>query len=99
MKNASSPLWSLSHLPYRSVLGLKIKQRIPLFHNDVLYFSDENGVIARVLAGMQSALQISERPVQHRRSMLGAVKARAGFFFGSIMGAVRKGVILGVIPR
>src|SRR5581483_7062379 len=56
------------------------KQRFTFAHHNIFNLGDEDGVITRVLRGMQLALEVSQGAAQHRRTVLSTVKARSHFF-------------------
>src|SRR5438445_12415996 len=60
----------------RPVLGPVVKQRIAFAHHDLLDFRDENGMVARILRRVQTAFEVSQGAVEHRRAVRRPVKAR-----------------------
>lgn len=78
-----------------AIFPAKEEQRISLPHYDILDFGNKNRVIPGRLGRVQSALKIGERSVQNRRAMLGPVKTRTGFGFGTLMRAFRTSIIFG----
>src|SRR5579862_2563279 len=84
-----------SHLP---VLPPKEQQWLTLPHQYVLNFCDKDGVVARRLRRVQTALQVRERPIQHRSAMLRPVKSGSGLGFGALLVALGAREILRNCP-
>src|SRR5215472_1932508 len=87
-----------SLFPHLPILPAKEQQRGSISHHLILHFRDENRMIARLLGRLQPALQISQRTVQHWRSMARAIKPRPGFVLRVFMGALRTGIVVRDYP-
>src|SRR5215469_8565523 len=62
-------------LPNLVVLAPEKKQRAAGVDHNVFNFSDEDRVVASVLRVLQMAFQVSQRAIQNRSTMPGAVEA------------------------
>jgi hypothetical protein len=51
-------------------------QWLPIPHNHLFHFRNENGVIAGVARVLQPALKVGQRSMQNRRPLRCAIKAR-----------------------
>ena len=81
-----------------SILAPEIEQRLALPHHHFLNFRNEDGVVTRILRGVQTTFQISQRVVQHRGAVGGAVETGASFLFSVMRGRRGTGVVLGYRP-
>jgi hypothetical protein len=79
---------------YFSVLALEEQQRIALIDYDLFHFRDKDRVIAGFLGRVESAFEIGQRSVEHRRAMGSPVEPRAGLGFGAIMRPLRPRIVL-----
>ena len=94
-KPAQLPTRVLTLRPDRPIPASKIQQRISLPYYHVLYFRNENRMVAGILRGMQTALQIRQGSVQNRGTMLRAIKAGSGLLLGLAVIWTRIGIVLG----
>src|ERR1700736_1326130 len=81
-------------LPYFPILSPKEQQRLALLHHHVLDLGNKDGMVPGLFRRMQTALQVSQRPLQHRSSMLGAFKSRPSLFLGVFVSTFWTRVIL-----
>src|SRR5712691_11726806 len=75
------------------VFCLKVEQRLPFANHHILNISDEDSVISCVLCCIQSALDISQRPMQHWSSVPSAIKLRSGFFLRVLVDTSRASIV------
>src|SRR5437867_11094820 len=71
----------------------KVEQRLPFANHHILNISDEDSVISCVLCCIQSALDISQRPMQHWSSVPSAIKLRSGFFLRVLVDTSRASIV------
>jgi len=68
------------------VLSAEVEQRISFAHDYIFYFGDKDCVVAGILDTVQTALEIGQRAVQHRRAMNRPIEACSGFLFRLLVG-------------
>jgi hypothetical protein len=77
------------------VFAFEEEERAAGAHENLFDFGDENGVVAGVLGGVETALEVGEGSVKNGRAVASAVEDGTGFFGGAIVGASRARVVLG----
>src|SRR5579864_3259838 len=63
----------------RPVARLEEKQWLPASDQRVFHFGNEDGVIAGILRGLQTAFQVGQRSMQHGCPMMRSVEPGAAF--------------------
>ena len=76
------------------VFSAKVKQRLPFAHHHVFNLSDKYGVISCILCGIQAALEIGQRAMQHRSSVRRTIKPRPGFFLRVLVDTADARIVL-----
>jgi hypothetical protein len=77
------------------VLAFEEEKRAAGADKDFFDFGDEDGVVAGVLGGVETALEVGEGSVKDGRAVASAVEDGTGFFGSAIVGAGRARVVFG----
>ena len=87
------------YLGHLSIPSSKPNQRLTLPHHDLFHFRDKNRMIARLIGGLQPTLEIRNRAIENRRSMLRMAEPRSGFSLGAVVSQRRRPGRVGIILR
>ena len=93
-KKLQLPTHSLTFRPDLPIFAPEVQQRVSMPYHDILDFRNKDRVVARVLRGMQAALQISQRAVQDWSTMLRAFEAGSSLSLRVLVGRARIGIVL-----
>src|ERR1700686_4085937 len=81
-------------LPYFPILSPEKQQRSALLHHHVLDLGNKDGMVTRLFRRMQTALQVRQRPLQHRGPVPGAFKPRPSLFLSMFVSTFCTRVVL-----
>src|SRR5215472_4438970 len=81
-------------LPNFAILSPEEQERVSVSDNHVFHLGNEDRVVPSNFSRTQTALQIGQSSVQHRRSLAGPLKAGSGFGFSILVASFRTRVVL-----